>query len=116
MDLPTEGGAKDSIITVVDYVTKMVHLIPCRKTNIVGEVARLYRQLVVKLHRVPQTIHIDRGAQFIGRWWCEIWSLLAMKLKYGTAYNPQSQGQVERMNAVISQTLYCLMSNVLDPS
>ena len=39
-----------------------------------------------------------------------------MKLRYGTAYHPQSQGQVERMNAVVSQTLHCLMTNVADLS
>ena len=40
--------------------------------------------------------------------------LLGTKLKFGTAYHPQSQGQVERMNAVVSQTLRCLMSDVTD--
>ena len=40
--------------------------------------------------------------------------MVGTKLKYGTTYHPQSQGQVERMNAIISQTLRCLMSDVLD--
>ena len=116
MDLPAEKDAEDSIMTVVDRATKMVHLIPCWKTTTVGEAARLFWQHVVKLHGVPRAIHTDRGAQFVGRWWREIWSLLGTKLKYGTAYHPQSQGQVERMNAVVSQTLRCLMSDVPDLS
>ena len=37
-----------------------------------------------------------------------------MKLKYGTMYHPQSKGQVKRMNAIISQTLCCLMTDVSD--
>lgn len=37
-----------------------------------------------------------------------------MKLKYGTAYHPQSQVQVERMKAIISQMLCGLMSDVSD--
>ena len=69
---------------------------------------------MVRLHGVPRAIHTDRGAQFIGRWWHEIWSLLNTKLKYGTTYHRQSQGQVERMNAIVSQTLHCLMSDVPD--
>ena len=113
-DLPTDGDAEDSIMIVVDCATKMVHLIPCRKTTRAGEAARLYWQHVVKLHGVPQAIHTDWGAQFVGRWWREIWSLLGTKLKYGTTYYPQSEGQVERMNAIISQTLCCLMSDVPD--
>ena len=103
-------------MTVVDRATKMVHLIPCKKTTTAGEAARLYWQHVVKLHGVPRAIHTDRGAQFIGRWWREIWTLLGTKLKYGTAYHPQSQGQVERMNAVVSQTLRCLLTDVTDLS
>ena len=113
-DLPTTSSGEDSIMTVVDCATKMVHLIPCTKTTTAGEAARLYWQHVVKLHGVPRAIHTDRGAQFIGRWWREIWTLFGTKLRYGTAYHPQSQGQVERMNAVVSQTLRCLMSDVSD--
>ena len=113
-DLPTTSSGEDSIMTIVDRATKMVHLIPCTKTTTAGEAARLYWQHVVRLHGVPRAIHTDRGAQFVGRWWREIWTLLGMKLRYGTAYHPQSQGQVERMNAVVSQTLRCLMSDVSD--
>ena len=113
-DLLTAAEGEDSIMTVVDRATKMVHLIPCRKTTTTGEAARLYWQQVVRLHGVPRAIHTDRGAQFIGRWWREIWTLLGTKLKFGTAYHPQSQGQVERMNAVVSQTLRCLMTDVTD--
>ena len=113
-DLPTTSSGEDSIMTVVDRATKMVHLIPCTKTTTAGEAARLYWQHVVRLHGVPRAIHTNRGAQFVGRWWREIWTLLGTKLRYGTAYHPQSQGQVERMNAVVSQTLRCLMSDVSD--
>ena len=115
-DLPAEGDAEDSIMTVVDRATKMVHLIPCKKTTTAGEAARLYWQHVVKLHGVPWAIHTNRGGQFVGRWWREIWALLGTKLKFGTAYHPQSQGQVERMNAIVSQTLHCLMCDVPDLS
>ena len=103
-------------MTVVDRATKMVHLIPCQKTTTAGEAARLLLQHVVRLHGVPRAIHTDRGAQFVGRVWREIWTLMGTKLKYGSAYHPQSQGQVERMNAVVSQTLRCIMSDVTDLS
>ena len=71
-DLPVAADGEDSIMTVVNCATKMVHLIPCKKTMTVGEAARLYWQHVVKLHRVPRAIHIDWGAQFVGRWLREI--------------------------------------------
>ena len=67
-DLPTSSDGEDSIMTMVDRATKMVHLIPCKKTTIPGEATRLYWQHVVRLHGVPWAIHTDRGAQFVGRW------------------------------------------------
>ena len=39
IDLPAIGDTEDSIMTVVDRATKMVHLIPCKKTTTAGEVA-----------------------------------------------------------------------------
>ena len=41
-DLATSTEGEDSIMTVVDCATKMVHLIPCKKTTTTGEAARLY--------------------------------------------------------------------------
>ena len=62
MDLPVVGDTEDSILTVVDRATKMMHLIPCRKTITAREAAQLYWQHVVKLYGVPQAIHTDQGA------------------------------------------------------
>ena len=42
MDLPTSSDGEESIMTVVDRATKMVHLIPCRKTTTASEAAWLY--------------------------------------------------------------------------
>ena len=36
-DLPSATEGEDSIMTVVDRATKMVHLIPCTKTTTAGE-------------------------------------------------------------------------------
>ena len=53
MDLPPSGYDEDSIMTLVDCATKIVHLIPCRKTTRVGEATQLYWQHMVKLMGVP---------------------------------------------------------------
>ena len=112
MDLPRCKNGEDSIMIVVDRASKMVHLVACRKTTTAGQAAKLYWQHIVKLHGIPRAIHSDRGAQFVGRVWKELWTLLGTKLKYGTTYHPQSQGQVERMNSIVSQTLRCLLSEM----
>ena len=75
-------------MTVVDHATKKVHLIPCKKTMTAGEAVLLYWQHMVKLHGVPRVVHTNWGAQYVGRWWHEIWSLLGTKLKHKIAYHP----------------------------
>ena len=110
-DLPRSRNGEDSIMVVVDHATKMVHLVPCRKTLTTSGAAELYWRNIVKLHGVPKAIHSDRGPQFIGAVWRGLWSLTGTSLRYGTTYHPQSQGQVERMNSVVEQMIRCLLSD-----
>lgn len=116
MDLAGFGffDAEDSIMAMLDLATKMVPLIPCKNTAMAGEVAKPYWQHVVEIHGVPYAIHSYQGARFIAGGCREIWSLLGTKLKYGTTFYSQIQDQIEKMNAIISQELYCLMSDVPD--
>ena len=108
-DLPLTQGRKDTILTIVDKATRMVHLVPCRKNITAVATAQLLWQHVVRLHGVPRAIYSDRGPQFTASSWQELWRLTGTSLKYSSAYHPQTQGVVERMNAVVSQTLRCLI-------
>ena len=110
-DLPMSAGNKDTVLTIVDKATRMVHLVPCRKNITAVATAQLLWQNVVKLHGVPRAIYSDRGPQFTTNSWQELWRLTGTKLNYSSAYHPQTQGVVERMNAVVSQTLRCLLHN-----
>ena len=96
---------KDSILTVIDKATRMVHLIPCKKPVTAAETAKLYWDQVVKLHGVPRILYSDRGTQFTSQFWKTLWELTGTQLRYSTAYHPQTQGVVERMNAVVGQML-----------
>ena len=98
-------------MVVVDSATKMVHLVPCKKTITTAGAAELYWRNIVKLHGVPKAIHSDMGPQFIGAVWKGLWSLTGTSLRYRTAYHPQSQGQVERMNLVVEQMIRYLLSD-----
>ena len=74
-DLPMTQGKKDSILTIVDKATRMVHLVPCRKNITAVATAQLLWQHVVKLHGVPRVIYSDRGPQFTATSWQELWRL-----------------------------------------
>jgi len=51
----------DSILVVVDRLTKMVHFIPTIEKTLVEGLARLFRDNVWKLHGLPESIILDQG-------------------------------------------------------
>ena len=56
---------------------------------------------------MPCAIHSDWDVQFQSQFWKELWKISGIKLRLSTAYHPQSQGLVERMNQVIEQVVRC---------
>jgi len=54
----------DSILVVVDRLTKMVHFIPTTEKTSAEGLARLFRDNVWKLHGLLKSIISDRGPQF----------------------------------------------------
>ena len=68
-DLPVSSGNKDTILTIVDKATRMVHLVPCRKNITAVATAQLLWQNVVKLHGIPVVIYSHRGPQFTAQIW-----------------------------------------------
>jgi len=51
----------NSILVVVDRLTKMVHFISTTEKTSAEELARLFRNNVWKLHGLPESIILDRG-------------------------------------------------------
>jgi len=62
--LPLAQGY-NSILIVVNRLTKMVHFVPTTEKTSAEELARLFRDNVWKLHGLPKSIISDRGPQFI---------------------------------------------------
>ena len=108
-DLLMSSRNRDSVLIIVDKATRMVHLAPCSKTVNATDNGKLLWNTVVKLHGIQRVIYSDRGSQFAAGSCRELWRLTGTKLAYSTAYHPQAQGAVERMNSVVIQTVRCLL-------
>jgi hypothetical protein len=65
-DLPTVR-AKNSILVVVDRLTKMAHFTLCSKSITTKEIAQLILDGIVRLHGLPEEIMSDKGPQFISK-------------------------------------------------
>jgi hypothetical protein len=104
--LPRTKSGHDSILTVVDRFSKMVHFIPTTKTCTAPVVARLLLDNVIKLHGLPKSIVSDRDPRFATSHFIKsLWDLTGTKLKTSTAYHPQTDGLTERYNRTLEQTL-----------
>jgi len=84
--LPLAQGY-DSILVVVDWLTKMVHFIPTTEKILVEGLVRLFRDNMWKLHGLPESIISDRGSQFVvGLIWELNW-ILEIESKLSTAFH-----------------------------
>ena len=101
--LPQE--ALDSILVVVDRFSKMSHFIPCREAMSATQLATLLFTHVFKLHGLPQSIVTDRGTTFLSKFFTSLSKLLDIKQKISTSYHPQTDGQTERVNAILESYL-----------
>jgi transposase InsO family protein len=57
-------------------------------------------------HRgIPKTIISDRGSIFVARFWEQLLECLGTHLIRSSAYHPQTDGQMERVNQIIKDML-----------
>ncbi|KAJ1599478.1 hypothetical protein NDA14_002828 [Ustilago hordei] len=99
----------DSILVIVDRLTKFAILAPTHKTVTAKQTAVLLYRHMVRLFGYPDHMVLDRGRQFISGAWKAFAEQMGVKHSLSTAYHPQTDGQTERVNQVIEQYLrmYC---------
>jgi hypothetical protein len=103
--LPETPRGYDSILVLVDRLSKMVHLVPCKETATALDLARMFRDSVWRLHGLPRQIITDRGALFIAHFWSALCRLIGIEHGKSTAFHPQSDGQTEVYNGVLEVML-----------
>eukprot|EP00253_Pinus_taeda_P020845 PITA_20845 len=103
--LPRTKKGNDSIMVVVDKLSKEAHFIRVQSTYKAVQIAHLFMQNVFRLHGLPKVIISDRDVKFTSTFWRKLFAELGTQLNFSTAYHPQTDGQTERVNHVLEDML-----------
>ena len=103
--LPRTRSGYDSLLVIMDYITKMMILRPTHSTATAVDTARLFMDAVVRLHGVPRVIVSDRDTRFTSNFWKEICRLMGTSLAMSSGFHPQTDGQTERANRSIEEMM-----------
>ena len=87
--LPKNFRQHDSIMVVVDNLSKASHFILVKSTYKVVNIANIFMKYIFRLHGIPKVIISDRDVKFTGNFWKNLFKGLGTKLKLSTTYHPQ---------------------------
>ena len=98
--LPVSARGNRYILVAIDYFTRWAEAYPV--ANISAEsVASAFVDGWITRFGVPERLHSDQGAQFESRLFSQLCSLLGICKSRTTAYHPQGDGRVERVNRTL---------------
>jgi len=106
--LPSSSGF-DTILVIVNWLTKQVIFIPAHDTITSADLAHLFVLHVFSKHGVPSHVTSDRGLKFVSNFFRSLGTALDMWLRFTSDYHPEGDGQTEHMNQTLKQYLhvYC---------
>ena len=80
----------DSIMVMVDKLSKESHFIPVKDTYQAINIADIFMKEIFRLHGVPKVLISDRDAKFIGNFWKDLFKGLSMQLNFSATYHAQT--------------------------
>ena len=110
--LPQTLRGLNCMWVIVDRLTKSAHFLPVKTTYSLDQLAQLYINEIVRLHGVPVSIVSYRDPRFTSMFWKSLHGALGTKLKFSTAFHPQTNGQPERTIQTLEDMLRdCMMTS-----
>ena len=104
MELPKTTAGNKYVIVLQDFLTKwpMVYAAPDQKAQ---RIARLLAEELVPFCGVPEGVLSDRGTNLLSHLVQDVCRLLGIKKLNTTAYHPQCDSMVERLNCTLRAML-----------
>lgn len=104
--MPASEKGNDTIVTIIDSLTKRVRWIATKEEGLTAEVfADLFIEHYVRNRGLPKAIVSDRDPRFTSTFWRTVCARVGIKQKMSTAFYPQTDGLAENANGVIERFL-----------
>ena len=99
----------DTILVIIDQLTKQVIFIPAHDTITSVDLACLFILHVFSKHNVPSHVTSNRDLEFVSNFFQSLGTALNMWLHFTSGYHPEGDGQTKYMNQTLKQYLcvYC---------
>jgi len=99
----------DTILVIVDWLTRQAIFISAHNTIISMDLACLFVLHMFSKHGIPSHVTSNRGSEFVSNFFCFLGTALNIWLHFTSDYHPKDDGQTECMNQILEQYLcvYC---------
>ena len=99
----------DTILVIVDQLTKQAIFIPTHDTIMSADLACLFILHVFSKHSILSHITSNRGLEFVSNFFWSLGTALNMQLHFTSGYHPEGNGQTKYTNQTLKQYLhvYC---------
>ena len=88
-----KGESFNSILVIIDRLTKMEYYEPVKVRINAPGLAEVIIDVVVSHHGLPDSIISDRGSVFTSKFWSLLCYFLGIKRRLSTAFNPRLTGR-----------------------
>ena len=105
-----KGDSYNSILVIVDRLTKMFYYKPVKITFNAPELAEVIIDVIIRHHVLPNSIITNRSSLFTSKFCSLLCYFLGIKRKLSTTFYPQTDGQTERQNSTREAYLQPLMN------
>ncbi|KAH0747800.1 hypothetical protein KY290_027032 [Solanum tuberosum] len=110
--LPKSGGF-DTILVVVDHLSKYSHFIPLSHPYTAKIVAKIFCKEIVRLHGIPRSILSNRDVIFLSAFWQELFRLSQTRLRM-VGDSAFLRVQPYRQRSLAHRRASCFLQNTSD--
>ena len=105
-----KDNSYDSILIIVDWLTKMVHYKPVKVTIDASGLAEVILDEVVWHYGLPDSIMNNKGSFFTSKFWLLLCYFLGIKQRLSNSFHPQIDSQTEPENGTMEAYLWAFVN------